>query len=70
MTSTDLMSADWFKSSYSGAQGDCVEVAWLPKGCVGVRDSKDSAGGALVFAPCEWAAFTAGVRAGRFTRPA
>ncbi|MCT7351025.1 DUF397 domain-containing protein [Streptomyces sp. 15-116A] len=32
---------DWFKSSYSSAQGDdCVEVA-VTEGAVHVRDSKD-----------------------------
>ncbi|NHW87742.1 DUF397 domain-containing protein, partial [Escherichia coli] len=33
----------WFKSSYSGSQGDdCVEVA-VTEGAVHVRDSKDAA---------------------------
>ncbi|MFI1567459.1 DUF397 domain-containing protein [Streptomyces sp. NPDC020490] len=36
---------DWFKSSYSGSQGDdCVEVAHAP-GAVHVRDSKEKAAG-------------------------
>ncbi|MEV4255187.1 DUF397 domain-containing protein [Spirillospora sp. NPDC049652] len=31
----------WRKSSYSdGEQGACVELAWLGRGEVGVRDSK------------------------------
>jgi len=34
---------DWFKSSYSGTQGDsCVEVA-VTEEAVHVRDSKDTA---------------------------
>ncbi|WP_141548095.1 DUF397 domain-containing protein, partial [Nocardia farcinica] len=36
---------------------------------VGVRDSKNPAGGALVFTPSEWDAFLAGARAGEFDRP-
>ena len=65
VTSNDLPGVSWFKSSYSGSQGDCVEVAWLSGGRVGVRDSKDPAGPALVFAPGEWDVFNAGLKAGR-----
>jgi hypothetical protein len=53
--------ATWFKSSYSSADRDCVEVAFLREGSVGVRDSKDSAGPALVFTTGEWHSFTARV---------
>ncbi|WP_373291888.1 DUF397 domain-containing protein [Nocardia pneumoniae] len=69
MTSIDLSGAEWFKSSYSGSQSDCVEVAWLPEGSVGVRDSKNPTGPALVFSHGEWDAFTAGVNDGEFNRP-
>ncbi|RDI54246.1 DUF397 domain-containing protein [Nocardia mexicana] len=65
---TDLSGVNWFKSSHSSGQTDCVEVAWLGDGGVGVRDSKSPAGPALVFAPHEWDAFTAGVRAGELDR--
>jgi hypothetical protein len=58
----DLSSAQWFKSLHSGGSDECIEVAWLPAGNVGVRDSKNPAGPALVFTPGEWDAFTAGVR--------
>ena len=61
----DLTKADWFKSSRSTAGRECVEVAWLGGGRVGVRDSKNPAGPALVFAPDEWDAFNAGLKAGR-----
>ncbi|MFI2284955.1 DUF397 domain-containing protein [Nocardia beijingensis] len=47
-----------------------VEVAWQEAGHVGVRDSKDPAGPALMFAPGQWDAFAAGVRGGEFDRPA
>lgn len=56
----------WHKSSYSSAQGNCVEVADLDDGGRAVRDSKDPSGPALWFTPPEWAAFTAGVRDGEF----
>lgn len=63
-----LTDAKWFKSSYSGADNVCVEVAFLPPGTVGVRDSKNPAGGALDFTSSAWSAFTAAVAAGRFQR--
>jgi hypothetical protein len=62
--STDRL--QWMKSSLSYANGDCVEVARLPDGQIGVRDSKDPAGPVLRFTPLEWAAFTAGVRNDEF----
>ncbi len=67
--SVDLSGAKWFKSSRSTAGKECVEVAHLDRGYVGVRDSKDPSGPALVFTPGEWDAFTAGVHAGEFNRP-
>jgi hypothetical protein len=45
-----LESAAWRKSSFSGAIGNCVEVADLPAGRVAVRDSQDPGGPALVYA--------------------
>ncbi|WP_326821170.1 DUF397 domain-containing protein [Streptosporangium sp. NBC_01756] len=39
-----------------------MEIARLSGGRVGVRDSKDQAGPALVFTPGEWAAFTRWIR--------
>ncbi|MFI6867736.1 DUF397 domain-containing protein [Nocardia sp. NPDC050406] len=68
MTSTDLTGARWFKSSRSESGAQCVEVAFLDGGPVGVRDSKDPTGPALVFTPGAWDAFTAGVRGGEFDR--
>ena len=47
------------KSTRSGTQGDCVEVADNLPGVVGVRDSKDRQGPALTFTPSSWAAFVA-----------
>lgn len=65
----DLSGAKWFKSSRSQGAKDCVEVAHLDGGMVGVRDSKNASGPALVFTPSEWEAFTAGVHDGEFDRP-
>lgn len=63
--SNDLSGAKWFKSSFSGSTKDCVEVAFL-EDAVGVRDSKNPAGPALIFSPSEWSAFTSGVQHGEF----
>ncbi|WP_063045691.1 DUF397 domain-containing protein [Nocardia pseudovaccinii] len=64
--SVDLSGAKWYKSSRSSSTKDCVEVAHLEGGTVGVRDSKNPQGPALVFSPAEWDAFTAGVQSGVF----
>lgn len=52
----------WVKSSLSFSNGNCVEVAGLPDGGVGVRNSRDSRGPVLEFTPDEWHAFLGGVR--------
>ncbi|MET8255082.1 DUF397 domain-containing protein [Micromonospora sp. NPDC005197] len=58
----DLIGATWRKSTRSGSSGgDCVEVADNLPGIVGVRDSKDPDGPALVFGPASWRAFVAEV---------
>ncbi|MFJ1458815.1 DUF397 domain-containing protein [Nocardia sp. N2S4-5] len=62
----DLSDARWFKSSRSGANQDCVEVAFLDGDHIGLRDSKNPSGPALIFAPAEWDAFVAGTAAGLF----
>ena len=69
MSSHDLTGARWFKSTKSGPERECVEVAWLSEGRVGMRDSKNPEGPALVFTPGEWDAFTAGVMSGKIQRP-
>lgn len=62
----DLSGAKWRKSTRSGNQGDCVEVADNLPGVVAVRDSKDPSGAVLTFTPSEWKAFVEGVRDGEF----
>ncbi|WP_067678565.1 DUF397 domain-containing protein [Nocardia miyunensis] len=64
----DLSKARWFKSARSSGSKDCVEVAFLDEGVVGVRDSKNPTGPALVFAPTEWDAFAANINAGALDR--
>ncbi|MFE9328313.1 DUF397 domain-containing protein [Nocardia sp. NPDC052278] len=66
---TDLAGAQWFKSSHSSGGSECVEVAFLDGGRVGLRDSKNPTGPALVLNPGEWNAFTAGMNDGEFERP-
>lgn len=58
----------WFKSSASSVTG-CVEVAHLPGGLVGLRDSKDRDKRPHVFDQHEWAAFVTGVKNGEFDLP-
>jgi Domain of unknown function (DUF397) len=58
--------AHWIKSSFSFSNSNCVEVAGLPVGVIGVRDSKDPQGPVLRFASSEWHAFLDGVRDGEF----
>ncbi|TLF92262.1 DUF397 domain-containing protein [Nocardia cyriacigeorgica] len=67
--SVNLSGAQWFKSSRSGGAKECVEVAFLGNSQVGVRDSKDPTGPALVFAPTAWDAFTMALSSGKFGRP-
>lgn len=66
MSTTDLSSARWRKSSRSNAERNCVEVAELDGGHRAVRDSKHPTGPALLVAPAEWAAFTARIRHSEF----
>jgi hypothetical protein len=64
----DLSGAIWRKSSRSGANGNCVEVATnltASTGLVAVRDSKDPGGPALTFPVAEWERFIHGIKDGQ-----
>jgi hypothetical protein len=63
----EVSSAAWRKSSLSTYNGNCVEIARLPRDRVGVRDTKDhGAGPVLAFTQDEWSAFLSGAKAGEF----
>jgi Domain of unknown function (DUF397) len=51
----------WRKSSYSGENGSCVEVAFTSP-AVGIRDSKNTASGHLTIAPAGWTTFITNVK--------
>jgi hypothetical protein len=61
--------ARWFKSSHSGPDRECVEVAHLAGGSVGVRDSKNRSGSILVFSPGVWDAFLNAAQRGMSVHP-
>jgi hypothetical protein len=53
----------WCKSSWSTYNGNCVEVARLTGGLVGVRDTKDRGSGpVLVFESDSWRSFLDAVK--------
>jgi hypothetical protein len=62
----DLNRAQWHKSSHSGGNGSCIEVARNLPGAVAVRDSKNQAGPKLVFRPEQWRRFATHIKAGKF----
>ena len=56
----------WVKSSLSFSTGNCVEVASLAGGEVGLRNSRDPDGPVLRFTSDEWHAFLGGAQNGEF----
>jgi Domain of unknown function (DUF397) len=64
MISPDLSAADFRKSSLSGGNNDCVEVATNLPGLVAIRDSKNTSGPMLTFSPTAWSNFLTGIRSG------
>ncbi|APU18746.1 DUF397 domain-containing protein [Actinoalloteichus sp. GBA129-24] len=64
MTEPELPHDNWRKSSRSGSQSDCVEIGQTP-GIVGIRDTKNRDGGALMVDRAAFAAFLTSVKTGR-----
>ncbi|CNF73929.1 Domain of uncharacterised function (DUF397) [Mycobacterium tuberculosis] len=68
MSTPDLSSTSWRKSTYSDSEGgNCVEVAGVAS-VVAVRDSKDPDGPKLAFARAAFSALANDIRAGKYDR--
>ncbi|MGE5290248.1 MAG: DUF397 domain-containing protein [Micromonosporaceae bacterium] len=63
ITHADLSGLRWRKSSHSGGDNQCVEVAPVRE-AIAVRDSKDPSGPKLIFGRRAWRAFTDAARRG------
>jgi Domain of unknown function (DUF397) len=59
---------NFVKSSYSGQNNNCIEIAATTEGGRAVRDSKDKRGPHLTFTGGAWQAFLRGVKWQEFDR--
>ncbi|MFJ3220348.1 DUF397 domain-containing protein [Kitasatospora sp. NPDC086801] len=66
MSTTSEHGTRWRKSSHSGGNGACVEIATQAAGAVAVRDSKDPQGPQLRFSAEAWTAFASAAATGVF----
>ncbi|MGH3677418.1 MAG: DUF397 domain-containing protein [Mycobacterium sp.] len=57
MATANVGEPRWRKSSYSGNNGQCVELAILSDGMTAIRDSKNPNGGIVLLTGAEWTAF-------------
>ncbi|MBF8190164.1 DUF397 domain-containing protein [Nonomuraea sp. K274] len=62
----ELKSAAWRKSSFSGDNGNCLEVAPLAGGRIAIRDTERPDMHPFVVSAPVWTAFTSGAKAGEF----
>ncbi|MFF9486850.1 DUF397 domain-containing protein [Streptomyces sp. NPDC014676] len=60
-TADHFATADWYKSSYSAADNECVEVAHTLRG-IGIRDSKGSGQHGFAVSPGAFATFVNGLK--------
>ncbi|MFF0744819.1 DUF397 domain-containing protein [Streptomyces sp. NPDC004111] len=61
-SSLSLPGAAWRRSSRSTGMNNCVETAPVGRGLTAVRDSKRTAGPALLFTPSSWSRFIGALR--------
>lgn len=66
VTNEDLGRAAWRKAARSGDNGNCLEVAPLPGGRVGIRDTEAPDQAPYVVSASVWAAFIDGAKKGEF----
>ena len=64
-----LAGARWFKSSFSGDNGGCLEVAFLDSGRVALRDNEDLDNPPFVVSRHVWQCWLDGARQGEFDLP-
>lgn len=65
MSVADLAEVRWITSSYSGGNGNCVEVA-VGADWTWVRDTKDRAGGVLIVPARQWRGFMAAAKSAHY----
>lgn len=61
-----LTQAVWHKSSHSGKEGNCVELARMGEAGAALRDSHDPHGPALLYSAEHMAAFLVAAKDGEF----
>jgi hypothetical protein len=69
MHAIDDGTAAWRKSSHSGTNGNCVEIAALDANATSVRNSRDPAGPVIRYPKATMHLFLGAVRAGGFALP-
>ncbi|MGW9210428.1 DUF397 domain-containing protein [Embleya sp. NPDC055664] len=57
-----MTTSEWFKSTYSNPDVNCVEGARSPGHAISIRDSKDPAQGAFLFHETTWTPFLAALK--------